>query len=102
MPKFQKEFDSLRAAANTSLQQASIKKPEQSHSLLQQSSYMIKQVRARKPQWPEQLVRLVAWRLRFAPHAALRCLPPGTYLLDLADGRWPLPSCPQRTMLSVP
>ena len=87
MPKFQKEFDSLRAAANTSLQQASIKKPEQSHSLLQQSSYMIKQVRARKPQWPEQLVRLVACAC-VLPHMRLcdAYLREHIYLIWLMEG----------------
>ena len=89
------------AAANTSLQHASIRTPEQGHALLQQQLHH---------QAGARLQATMAWAacacggvcLCFAPHAAMRCIPPGTYLFDLADGRWPLPRCPQRAMLSLP
>ena len=59
MPKFQSIFADLRIAAAQSLESASIREPIQGHSLLQQSAFILDQVRKLKPGWPEQPVRVV-------------------------------------------
>ena len=58
--KFQNAFADLRRAASEALAAAPVREPATTHSLLRQSAQVIERVQALQPDWPEQLVRLVA------------------------------------------
>ena len=87
MPKFQGEFSNMPTTARKSLEAALVKESEQCHSLLHQSSRMISQIRSMRPEWPEQLVRVVACAC-ILPHMRLcdAYLREHIYLLWLMEG----------------